>query len=147
MIVSIMNVVFMLGYSCMFNVFVLYNQQSLDGVSNVTLIAIGQPSPFFMTIAENRTVQVTVTVPPYSVSRFLFDVDLPYDSLSACMTVQSINVTSTIGTNIPAFSPDTSKGIVFTPTYTSGLNNSQMTYGYLDLGIITNIGRDQLHKY
>ena len=93
-----------------------------------------------MTIGENKTIDVTVTVPPYSVSRFLFDVDLPYDAQSACMTVSGITVTSTIGANIPCFAPDTNKGISYTPTYTSALGTTQMTNGYQDLGIIANTG-------
>ena len=110
-------------------------------MSNTTLISIDQASPFPMTTGEKKPIQVTVTVPQYSVSRFLFDVDLPNDSVSACMTVNNITVTGTVGANIPCFAPDTNKGISFTPTYTSSLNSTQMNYGYLDLGIITNTGK------
>ena len=114
----------------------------MDGVTNNTLISIDQSSPFPMTIGENKTIQVTVTVPAYSVSRFLFDVDLPYNSVSACMTVTEILVTSSIGANIPCFGSDETKGLTFTPLYNSALNTSQMTYGYLDMGIITNTGNN-----
>ena len=93
-----------------------------------------------MTIGENKTIEVTVTVPTYSVSRFLFDVELPNDGQTACMTVIDVTVTSTVGANIPCFAPDSNKGISFAPNYTSALGTSQMTNGYQDLGIITNTG-------
>ena len=118
----------------------LYHWQSMDGISNITLVAIDQTSPISMTIAEKKPIQITVTVPPYSVSKFLFDVELPYDSVSACMTIESLTVTSTIGANIPCFAPDIAKGIVYTPTYVYHNNRTQIVYAYLDLGIITNTG-------
>ena len=67
--------------------------QSLSGVSNDTLITV-TPSTLVMGIGQNVTLLISITVPPYSSSKILFDIDLPVDG-SACMTVHDVRVIGT----------------------------------------------------
>ncbi|XP_053377525.1 uncharacterized protein LOC123529018 [Mercenaria mercenaria] len=113
---------------------------SLDGVTNDTLISLNWTSPISMNIAENVTVTATVSVPKLSVSRFLFDVDLPVED-SACLTVTDIRVVGSVGRNVLCVPPDVNtKGIVYSPVYNASVGNSQINYAYIDIGIVTNTG-------
>ena len=65
--------------------------QSVDTITNDTVITLDQPANVLMTIGENLTVTAFVTVAPKSQSRFLFDAQMPVDD-SACLTIRDMRV-------------------------------------------------------
>lgn len=66
--------------------------QSLPNVPNDTIMTLSVQNPLVMNVGQNATLDVTVKVPPVSVSRFLFDAEVPHDGTSACMTIRDIRV-------------------------------------------------------
>ncbi|KAK3592304.1 hypothetical protein CHS0354_030640 [Potamilus streckersoni] len=91
-----------------------------------------------MTVGQVITVPITVTVPRNSVAKMEVDVDLPENG-TACLTVEDIRLITT-GKNIACLEYNVTSGKVYTPTYNNTLGNNQRPYGYLSLGIVTNMG-------
>lgn len=60
-------------------------------MTNETLISLDAANPLVLGIGQNWTVKANVSVPKHSVSKFLFDVELP-TSDSACLTVNDVRV-------------------------------------------------------
>lgn len=60
-------------------------------MTNETLISLDAANPLVLGIGQNWTVKANISVPKHSVSKFLFDVELP-TSDSACLTVNDIRV-------------------------------------------------------
>ncbi|KAH3860371.1 hypothetical protein DPMN_023269, partial [Dreissena polymorpha] len=114
---------------------------SLPNVPNDTIMTLSVANPLVMNVGQNVTLDVIVKVPPVSVSRFLFDAEVPHDGTSACMTIRDIRVVGSLGRNVLCVEPSVNnKNVIYTPYYNSSLGNGQTTYGYLDVGIITNTG-------
>ncbi|WAR25111.1 hypothetical protein MAR_010815 [Mya arenaria] len=123
-----------------------YSQTAV--VANTTLISLfPQPNVIPMLIGQNLTLNVTVTIPAYSSSKFLFDVELPTDGTSACMTVNDVRVIGSPGRNVLCVEPSVNdKGVVYTPAFNDTLGTGQNTYVFLDVGIVTNTGLTYTRK-
>ncbi|KAL3853681.1 hypothetical protein ACJMK2_017204 [Sinanodonta woodiana] len=91
-----------------------------------------------MTVGQVITVPITVTVPRNSVAKMEVDVDLPENG-TACLTVEDIRLITT-GNNIACLENNVTIGKIYTPTYNNTLGNNQRPYGYISLGIVTNMG-------
>ncbi|KAL4226394.1 hypothetical protein ACF0H5_014377 [Mactra antiquata] len=113
----------------------------ITGQQTSTMVSINETGTIAMGISEVRTIEANLSIPAYSVSRLLFDVDLPVSD-SACLTVLDVRVKGSVGRNVLCVEPDiNNKNVVYAPEYESAQNTSQYNYMFLDLGIVTNTGK------
>ena len=92
-----------------------------------------------MKIGEVKVFPIVMNVPPNTLSKVLFDVDLPVND-SIVAIVKDIRVTGS-GANIGCLYENSSIGITFTPDYNSSLDTCEHDKVNLDLGVVTNSGK------
>ncbi|KAK3109020.1 hypothetical protein FSP39_021316 [Pinctada imbricata] len=106
---------------------------------NGTIISLNASSSTIpMKIGEVMVFPIVLNVPTMSMSKVLFDVDLPVND-STIAIVKDIRIVSS-GANVGCFYQNDIIGIVFTPAYNSSLGTCENNKATLDLGIITNSG-------
>ncbi|XP_055958297.1 uncharacterized protein LOC126827499 [Patella vulgata] len=106
-------------------------------LSNTSVISLNStfPSPIPMTIAEVQILPILVSIPPFTVSKVQFDVDLPVTPTSASITFKSLKIVGS-GPNTCKYGYEED----FKITTVSSQNTTQINKVYVDMGIVSNIG-------
>ncbi|KAK6175217.1 hypothetical protein SNE40_013725 [Patella caerulea] len=106
-------------------------------LTNASVISLNSTvaSPIVMNIAEVKTIPILISIPPFTVSKVQFDVDLPVTPTSASITYKSLKIVSS-GPNLCKYGYEED----FKITTVSSQNTTQINKVYVDMNIVSNIG-------
>ncbi|ESP03565.1 hypothetical protein LOTGIDRAFT_171361 [Lottia gigantea] len=104
-------------------------------LTNATAINVNRTTPIVMTIAQVEKIPVILNIPPFTVSRVQFDIDLPMSPTSASMTFKSLQIVGS-GQNLCRYGYTED----FKITEHSTMSTTQINKVFVDMGIVSNIG-------
>ncbi|XP_061187043.1 uncharacterized protein LOC133195201 [Saccostrea echinata] len=112
-------------------------------IVNTSLLYINSSSdPLPLNVGVVTTLPISLYVPPDTMSKVLFDIELPVHSTVTLGSIEDIRISSS-GSNIQCVYEDDALSLKYERKYNSTTNTCQQNHGELDMGTVTNSGISQ----